>query len=352
MHRGTLGLRSRARGRLGTHGPFAVPIRMRPTVALLHDAQALTGRPDSSDTLVEARAIAATLRELGYEPTVVPVGLDLARLKTHLLGMAPHVVVNLVESLEGRGQLIGVVPVLLETLRLPFTGCASQALALTSHKLEAKRALVRAGVPTPPVFESGATGRWIVKSVWEHASLGIDDSSVAEAAAVERVLLARRAEFGGDWFAERFVPGRELNVALLATAEGVRVLPVAEIRFEGFPANKPAIVGYAAKWHEDSFEYRNTVRTFAVEPQLCRQAERVALECWELFGLDGYARVDLRVDAAGKPWVLEVNANPCLSPDAGFAAALEAAGMKYSHAIAELVADAQRRATGGHGVGR
>ena len=325
---------------------------MRFKAALLHDAQALTGRPDSSDTLVEAGAIAATLGQLGYDPAVVPVDLDLAKLETCLLEMAPHVVVNLVESLEGRGQLIGVVPALLESLRLPFTGCASQALALTSHKLGAKRVLARAGVPTPPVFENGAAGSWIVKSVWEHASLGIDDSSVAEAAAVERVLAARQAEFGGDWFAERFVPGRELNVALLATADGVRVLPVAEIRFEGFPANKPAIVGYAAKWHEDSFEYRNTVRTFAVEPQLCRQAQRVALECWELFGLDGYARVDFRVDAAGEAWVLEVNANPCLSPDAGFAAALEAAGLEYSQAIAQLVADATRRAAGGRGVRR
>jgi D-alanine-D-alanine ligase len=133
------------------------------------------------------------------------------------------------------------------------------------------------------------------------------------------------------------VPGRELNVALLATDRGPRVLPVAEIRFEHFPADKPAIVGYAAKWHTDSFEYRNTVRRFAVEPELAAAAERLALACWELFALDGYARVDLRVDAEGTPWVLEVNANPCLSPDAGFAAALEEAGIAYPKAIAWLV---------------
>ena len=121
-------------------------------------------------------------------------------------------------------------------------------------------------------------------------------------------------------------------------------MPVAEIRFDGFPATKPAIVGYAAKWHADSFEYRNTVRSFGVEPELAARAARLSLACWQLFALDGYARVDFRVDGSGMLYVLEVNANPCLSPDAGFAAALEQAGIGYADAIGWLIADARRRA--------
>ena len=319
---------------------------MRPRILLLHDAHAAEGRIDSSDTLLEAQAIGRTLVGLGYDTTIVPVGLDLGHLERTLTELHPRLVVNLVESLEGRGQLVHVVPALLESLRVPYTGCSSNALGLTSHKLLAKQQLLRAGLPTPAIFSAAIPddGPWIVKSVWEHASLGIDDSSVAHgAAAVTTVLAARRAEFGGDWFAERFVPGRELNVAVLAADNGPRVLPVAEIRFEHFPADKPAIVGYAAKWHPDSFEYRNTVRRFGVEPALSLLAERVALACWELFALDGYARVDLRVDAEGLPWVLEVNANPCLSPDAGFAAALEQAGIAYPTAISWLVEAALRR---------
>ena len=318
---------------------------MRPRILLLHDAHATAGRIDSSDTLLEAEAIAAALVGLGYETLIVPVGLDLSRLQRTLTELAPGVVVNLVESLAGHGQLIHVVPALLEALRVPYTGCSANALGLTSHKLLAKQHLLRAGLPTPALFTAAAgDGPWIVKSVWEHASLGIDDSSVARGApAVAAVLAARRAEFGGDWFAERYVPGRELNVALLATPTGPRVLPVAEIRFEHFPPDKPAIVGYAAKWHADSFEYRNTVRHFAVAPELTARAERLALACWELFALDGYARVDLRVDAEGTPWVLEVNGNPCLSPDAGFAAALAQAGIAYATAITWLVEAALRR---------
>jgi D-alanine-D-alanine ligase len=318
---------------------------MRPRILLLHDAFATADRPDASDTLLEAEAIARTLGELGYDTSIESIGLDLTRLERLLADLTPRLVVNLVESLDGRGQLVHVVPALLDSLGVPFTGCSASALGLTSDKLLAKQQLIRAGVPTPTVFGAGADdGPWIVKSVWEHASLGIDDSSVVRGAAgVPRVVETRRAEFGGDWFAERFVPGRELNVALIAAAGGARALPVAEIRFEGFPTEKPAIVGYAAKWHTDSFEYRNTVRSFDLEHELALRAERLARDCWELFGLTGYARVDLRVDADGTPWVLEVNANPCLSPDAGFAAALAKAGIEYRTAIAWLVDDAIRR---------
>lgn len=318
-------------------------------VVLLHDAHDAEGRIDSSDTLLEAQALAVALAELGYSTTTLPVGLDLGALQHALRELEPHAVVNLVESLEGRGELVHVVAALLEALGVPFTGCSAQALGATSHKLFAKELMRRAGVPTPDGFAGAPVGNgpWIVKSVFEHASLGLDDSSVVATGAVEGLIEARRGEFGGRWFAERFVPGRELNVALIAAPDGPRVLPVAEIRFEGFPPAKPAIVSYAAKWHPQSFEYRNTVRSFAVEAELAARVGGIARDCWQLFGLAGYARVDFRVDAAGTPWVLEVNANPCLSPDAGFAAALTQAGIAYLDAVAWLIADARGRASAG-----
>jgi D-alanine-D-alanine ligase len=320
---------------------------MRAKVALIHDAHAAQGRIDSSDTLLEAQAISTTLIDLGYDTTTVPVGLDLEAVERTLHALQPHAVVNLVESLAGRGQLLAAVPALLESLRVPFTGCSANALGVTSDKRLAKALLKRAGLPAPDVFDAQADAddAWIVKSVHEHASLGIDDESIVHGAtAVARLLEARSREFGGRWFAERYVPGRELNVALLASPEGPRALPVAEIRFDAFPPDKPAIVGYAAKWNVDSFEYRHTVRSFSVEDALATRVTELARECWDLFALDGYARVDFRIDAAGRPWVLEVNANPCLSPDAGFAAALAEARVPYADAIEWLIDDARRRA--------
>ena len=316
-----------------------------PRIVLLHDAADAAGRPDSSDTLLEAQAIATALATLGYETATLPVGLDLAALKRSLRDIAPHAVFNLVESIEGQGRLLNLVPTLLESLGVPFTGCSAHAVATTSHKLVAKKLLRQAEIATPAVLGQPGDGPWIVKSVFEHASLGLDDTSVVkEPAAAARILEARRAEFGGDWFAERYVPGRELNVAIIASPTGPRVLPVAELKFEGYPEDKPAIISYAAKWDVDSFEYRHTVRSFDVEPELAARAERLALACWDLFALDGYARVDYRVDASGCLFVLEVNANPCLSPDAGFAAALERSGIGYGDAIGWLIEDARRRA--------
>lgn len=317
------------------------------TVALLHDAAAAHGPPDASDTLREAAAIATALEELGFEPVTVPVGLDLEALQRSLRELAPRVAFNLVESLEGNARLLHIVPALLAGLEVPFTGCSAAALALTSDKVRAKRALRRAGLPTPAVFgeSADAAGDWIVKSLHEHSSLGLDDASIVSGqAAVEAALRSRREEFGGEWFAEAFVPGRELNVGILAAGDVPRVLPIAEIRFQDFPAGKPRIVGYAAKWDTASFEYRNTVRSFAIESALGERARDLALECWDLFGLGGYARVDFRIDERGEPWILEINANPCLSPDAGFAVAAAEAGIDFDTIIAALLEDALRGA--------
>ena len=65
--------------------------------------------------------------------------------------------------------------------------------------------------------------------------------------------------------------------------------------------------------------------------------KELALRCWKLFGLRGYARIDFRVDREGKPWILEVNANPCLSPDAGFSAATLRAGLTFPDVLRRIL---------------
>jgi D-alanine-D-alanine ligase len=150
-------------------------------------------------------------------------------------------------------------------------------------------------------------------------------------------------------FAEVFVEGREFNLSLLASPEGAEVLPVAEIRFDGFPSDKPRIVGYAAKWEPDSFECRHTRRHFpdaAQDAALFAALRDLASLCWRCFGLAGHARVDFRSDAQGRPWVLEVNANPCLAPDAGFLAAAAQAGLAPADVLERILAAALPRAGG------
>ena len=263
-------------------------------------------------------------------------------------------VFNLVEGHGGNGRLALLGPLLVSGLELPYTGTGLEGMAISASKLLAKRALVAAGLPTPPWITTAGVGSdeswpgpWIVKSVWEHASIGIDDGAVMPRERVAETLAARADEFGGDWFAEGFVDGREINLALLAGAEGFEVLPPAEIRFDDFPDDKPRIVNYAAKWDASSFEYRHAVRRFDFAPQdtaLLSELRNVALDCAAACSLSGYARIDVRIDDAGRPWIIDVNANPCVSPDAGFVANAAEAGISYTELIERIVTAGRRQA--------
>jgi D-alanine-D-alanine ligase len=321
--------------------------RRRGRVAILHGAVAADAGPDEQDTLVQVDWLAETLRGLGFAPVPVPLSLDLGAARAQLGAIRPAFVVNIVESIDGQGRLIHLGPALLDSLGLPYTGSATEAIFQTSNKLVAKRMMAAAGIATPAWIEGeaapGFAGPYIVKSVWEHASIGIDASSiVADPQKVPALLRRRQRRHGGDWFAERYVAGREFNLALLAGPDGMVLLPPAECIFHDYPEGKPRIVDYAAKWDDRSFEYHNTLRRYDFAPEdgpLLARLEAAALSCARLFDLHGYARVDVRVDAEGTPQVLEVNANPCLSPDAGFAAAAAAAGLDGAAVLRRIVAD-------------
>jgi D-alanine-D-alanine ligase len=75
----------------------------------------------------------------------------------------------------------------------------------------------------------------------------------------------------------------------------------------------------------------------AENPALAAKLKGLALAAWQLFALSGYARVDFRLDGEGEPAILEVNMNPCLSPDAGFAAAAKEGGHPYEAMIGRIV---------------
>ncbi len=134
--------------------------------------------------------------------------------------------------------------------------------------------------------------------------------------------------------------GREFNLSLLASDGRPDLLPPAEMVFRHYPADKVKMVCYRAKWEETSFEYRHTARSFdlgAADAALLEELERLAMACWDLFNPRAYARVDFRVDSEGRPWILEVNVNPCLSPDAGFAAAAEHAGLSMETVVRRII---------------
>lgn len=334
-------------------------------VALIYDRLTDNCSPDGRDVIDQINSVAGALERLGHQWFEIPCDLDLLKLKRSLEETRPDLVFNLVESLSGQGRLIHLVPSMLDFMGIPYTGSSTEAIFLSSNKVISKVLLDLKNIPTPrwigpypPDFIlesdnlcSGSfkdTAPWIIKSLWEHASIGLDEGSVVslpgDGAAILQCLREHAPRLGGSCFAEKYIDGREFNLSILACSGSPRVLPPAEIIFKDYDEKGYLhIVDYKAKWDRGSFEYHNTPRNFDFplsDAPLLASLESIALRCWKLFRLGGYARVDFRVDSEGNPWVLEINVNPCISPDGGFAAAVERSGLTFIEAVSLIIQDA------------
>jgi D-alanine-D-alanine ligase len=322
-------------------------------IVILHSDVPADASQDELDCLQQAEAIAGALAKLNYEPVLLPFELNLNNTVTMLQSLKPAAVFNIVETLDSKGSLIYFAPAVLDALRISYTGCPTQAIYQTSNKPLAKRIMQSAGIATPDWIEQDGfssrqeqSEKYLIKSSWEHASIGLDENSlIANKNKTEIIneMKLREEQLGGSCYAEAYVDGREFNVALISDRAGVKVLPIAEMLFQDYAPDKLKIVDYKAKWEADSFEFKNTIRKFDFQEEdasLISSLREISLQCWSIFLLRGYARVDFRVDNQGKPWVLEVNTNPCLSLDAGFAAALEQAGIQYHEAIGLIIDNA------------
>lgn len=329
--------------------------RSRIRVLILHNAVAADAPAAELDVLAQVDVVAQACREFGYPWESFGCTADLQPLIERLQANPPSVVFNLVEALAGYDKLAWLIPALLETLQFPCTGTPAVPLNLSNDKLRTKQKLQLAGLPTPAWYtaeslantkanELFSPGEFILKAIGEHASLGLDDTAVVfaeSAASLLTHLLQQAARLGKPCFAEQFVAGREFNLSLLAEGSLPEVLPPAEIDFSAFPEGKPRIVGAAAKWDEGTFEFDHTPRKFdfpASDEPLLKELRSLARSCWQVLELAGWARVDFRVDEQNRPWILEVNTNCCLSPDAGFAAAVERAGLSLPTAIERILA--------------
>jgi D-alanine-D-alanine ligase len=321
-------------------------------IGILHPHIHEKATEDEQDVLVQADAISKALKALGYNPVPVIFDLNLEAVAVSLRKLNPAFVFNLVEAVNGCGSLIHLAPALLDHLKISYTGSGTEAMFITSNKIVGKCFLESGGIATPKAYmlsslkkAAPVKGRYIVKSVWEHASIGMSHDSVFKAKRASEII-SRLEKTGtgvkGGCFCEKYIDGREFNAAILAGPDGPQVLPPAEILFLNYPEGKPQIVDYLAKWAPDSFEYLNTDRSFDFGPKdrnIIKSIRATAIKCWNLLGLKGYARVDFRVDKSGKPWVLEINANPCLSPDGGFAVASALVGLDYPMIVKRIIDD-------------
>ncbi|MCU0695024.1 MAG: ATP-grasp domain-containing protein [Myxococcaceae bacterium] len=316
--------------------------------ALLEDDP---GREARADVVNVAAAMADALS--GGKRRVLVKPVDDVTSVADALGDAPDVVVNLCESLGADSRGESLVPAMLELAGLCFTGSSSLALALSLHKNKAKEILSSRGVPTPramvierveDLVTVDLAFPLIVKPTREDASMGIGfDSVVRDRASLGKAVSRVLRTFHQPALVEQYVEGREIYVPLLGNA-GRRALPLTEIQFGAAFADKPKVLSYTAKWDTSSPECLDSPSRLADLPRgLQQRCIAVALDAFEALECRDYGRVDLRVDASGQPWVIDINPNCDLHPQAGYSRSAQAAGLSYQDLALHLIELAQER---------
>ncbi|MBK8945571.1 MAG: ATP-grasp domain-containing protein [Ignavibacteriae bacterium] len=312
-------------------------------VLIVYNLPSEKNAADDLDVLAQVNAVEKSLIELGHSTVKFGVDLNLEMFENFLHQYKPDFVFNLVESINGVEKYLHFIPVILEKLKIPFTGGNSESLYVTTNKVLTKKIFDLQNIPTPKWFTSKNFSNklnfqipCIIKPIFEDASVGLDDTSVIFENQKLNEELTNRIKNYGECFVEEFIDGREFNISIIETKKDPLVLPIAEIKFEDYPENKPKIVSYDAKWNEESFEYSHSIRYFEnkeTDKSLFEKLRNITIDCWEKFNLNGYARVDFRVDKNNNVYVLEINVNPCISPDSGFYAASEKFGWSYTKMV-------------------
>jgi D-alanine-D-alanine ligase len=309
----------------------------------------------SRDILTQVEAIETALEDLGHPSIRIPFTRDISGFIQKAREAKVEMASNLCETVDDDPRFAGHPAAILELLAIPFSGSPSVSLMLTTDKVMTKRLLRANGITSPNymIYSHKAKCDFhvlrypvILKPILQDASIGIDQESIF---GDDRSLKEGIKEFldrFGVLLVEEYIAGREFNVSMLGYPSP-RVLPIAEIDFSAFPEELFPIVGYRAKWDKSSFEYYHTPRKFSqgLSPALRERIERTALECFHALMLRDYGRVDIRINDHGQIYVLEVNANPCLSPDAGFVAAVQQSGMSYTDMVSQLVDFIERRSS-------
>lgn len=322
-------------------------------IVMLHSADAL--EPPIDPVLDQ---LSSALGAGGHDVTRLSVSEDVQPIVTALSRDRPDLVINLAESFAGKSALESNVAALLNLLGLKYTGSSPAGLMLAGDKSLTKKVLSFHGIQTPQFatlyrgavdWADDLTFPVIVKPPQEDASLGITSASVVHGI---KDLFDRIGELQSEYQApvlvEQFIEGREFYVGVIGNANAL-ALPVIEMDFSGFPADRPRIASWAAKWGDDGegsgAEYAGTRSIFpaALDPELEAKMQKIAVDAFHALRLRDYARIDLRVSEAGEVYVIEVNPNCYLERESEFARAAQKSGLEYDVLIARIVDLAQAR---------
>ncbi len=258
-------------------------------------------------SLVSGRECAAALREAGYGVSEIDVGPDLAAL-VQALEPAPDVAFN---ALHGRWGEDGCVQGVLELMKIPYTHSGVLASALAMDKPMAKRLFTAAGLNCPDGVvvdrETLSAGEvlprpFVIKPLNEGSSVGVKIVTKGTNAPLDPESGWR---FGDYVLVERFVPGRELTVAVM----GDRALEVTEIR------PRVGFYDYEAKYTDGRADH---LIPAPVPEAVHERALEMALAAHRALGCRGVSRADFRYDDTegepGRLYLLEVNTQPGMTP--------------------------------------
>ncbi len=287
----------------------------------------------------EINSIKKSLQEYYAEVRTFAVDSNVERSIAKINHYSPDIILNFIESVNGISTYEYCMAGLFELLKVEFTGNQPQCLGNCLNKWRTKDILKANHINTPRALVINKPGvierkdfilkfPVIAKLLTEDASIGISEYSVVKNfdELMNHINFLVKT-YKQDIIAEEYIDGRELNVAIL----GKRVLPISEIKFDGLPEELPKIVTYDGKWIADSVYYENTKPKCPadLDVRTKKRIEDVALKAFDTLGCRDYARVDIRLDKNGIPFVIEVNPNPDISSDSGFARAAKADGLSH-----------------------
>ncbi|OQW47340.1 MAG: D-alanine--D-alanine ligase [Nitrospira sp. HN-bin3] len=293
--------------------------------------------------------VVSALKKLGHDVHPLGVKSDLSVIHSAIDQWKPDIAFNLLEEFDGVAVYDQHVVSYLELLHMPYTGCNPRGLMLARDKVLTKKVLAFHRIPYPDFMEvpQGRSAKrpkqltfpLIVKSVTEEASLGISQASIVE----DDDKLSERVAFihnsvGSGALVERYIEGRELYVGIIGNGQ-LQVLPVWELILDKLPDDAKRIATERVKWSgKYQQKYGITSREAEQLPEgKAHEIQDLAKRVYRALGLNGYARIDMRMDAEGQLYVLEANPNPQIAEDEDFADSAQETGYAYAELLQELL---------------
>ncbi len=321
-------------------------------IALLHTREAA-----ESPTDPVLGQLCDALDRLGHEVEPIEVDKRVEPLVS-ALGRSHHdLIVNIAESFGGKSAMESNVAALLNLMGLRYTGSSPSGLILAGDKILAKKVLTfhHIAIPRFATVYRGALD-WaedlhfpvIVKPPQEDASVGLTSASVVrDLKQLLEQMDALQSEFEQPVLVEEFIEGREFYVGVLGNANA-RALPVIELDFSKFPADRPRIASWDAKWGDDTgggAEFEGTTSMFPEDlpEDLTKRLHTVAVDAFHALRLRDYARIDLRMNENDDVFVIEVNPNCYLERESEFARAAARGGLEYDALIGRILELAMAR---------